>query len=230
VPPIERPSPTIEDYLGAIYTLARDQQPVYGRRLAEWMEVSPPTVTVTIQRMVRDGWVIMEPDKTIHLTDAGRVAAASLVRRHMLTELLLARVLNVPWSQVHAEADRLEHGLSAETAARVAALLDGTFEDGTIACPHGNPLPGQEDEIGQSFPLTDVPLDSEYVLCRVHEEAERDSVAMALLEEHGLLPGTRLWLRPNTTEDTDGAILLAANGVDISLTHNIARCLWVREA
>ena len=73
----ERPTPTVEDYLGVIYTLARDGQPAIGRRLAEWMEVSPPTVTATVQRMVRDGWVIMAEDKSIHLTEAGRKAAAS---------------------------------------------------------------------------------------------------------------------------------------------------------
>lgn len=90
------PTPTVEDYLGAIYTLARDREPVIGRKLASWMEVSPPTVTATIQRMARDGWVVMHDDKTIHLTNAGLEMAASVVRRHMLTELLLARVLGCP--------------------------------------------------------------------------------------------------------------------------------------
>ena len=117
----ERPTPTIEDYLGVIYTLERDGEPVIGARLAEWLEVSPPTVTATVKRMIRDGWVVMSDTKEIHLTTTGRQAARSLLRRHMLTELLLARMLDVPWSQVHQEADAMEHTISPETVERLEA-------------------------------------------------------------------------------------------------------------
>ena len=111
----ERPTPTIEDYLGVVYTLERDGEAVIGARLAEWLEVSPPTVTATVKRMVRDGWVIMDGSKEIRLTPSGRAAAQSVLRRHMLAELLLARMLGVPWSQVHQEADAMEHTISSET-------------------------------------------------------------------------------------------------------------------
>jgi len=225
----ERPSPTIEDYLGVIYTLLRDSQPVYGRRLAEWMEVSPPTVTATLQRMVRDGWVLMGQDKTVRLTEEGSVAAASVVRRHMLTELLLARVLNVPWSEVHGEADRLEHGLSSETASRVAELLDGAFADGTVACPHGNPLPGQEARVGASRPLTEVSPGREYVLLRIHEEAERDSATLALLEAQHLLPGARLTVLGPEPPSGSGLIAVLVGGERVVLEGAVARCLWLQD-
>ncbi|GAH40540.1 unnamed protein product, partial [marine sediment metagenome] len=113
---VQRPSQTIENYLGVIYTLSRDGETVIGRKLADWLEVSPPTVTATLQRMIRDGWVTMSDDKSIRLTEGGREAATSVIRRHMLTELLLARILGVPWSKVHEEADRMAHGVSAEIA------------------------------------------------------------------------------------------------------------------
>jgi DtxR family transcriptional regulator, Mn-dependent transcriptional regulator len=218
-----RPTPTIEDYLGAIYTLDRDGQAVIGRRLAEWMEVSPPTVTVTIQRMVRDGWVVMDADKTIHLTDAGRQAAASVLRRHMLTELLLARVLNVPWSQVHAEAHQLEHGLSADTAARVEDLLEGM-----IVCPHGNPLPGEEDRVSDWIPLLEAEAGREYELARVHEEVERNGAMLAYLEAHGLVPGATLILLSAEAQDDD-LILLSVEGITVSVSRLVGRCLWVKE-
>jgi DtxR family transcriptional regulator, Mn-dependent transcriptional regulator len=221
--PQERPSPTIEDYLGVIYTLSRDNEQVIGRRLADWMEVSPPTVTVTIQRMVRDGWVTMDADKTIHLTDAGRRAAASVLRRHMLTELLLARVLNVPWSQVHAEADRLEHGMSADTAARVADLLADM-----VVCPHGNPLPGQESQVSTWQPLLEAVPGREYLLARVHEEMERDGVAMTYLEEQGLVPGVHLAIAMD--DAAAGQVTLRVGDRTVVLDHLVARCLWVKEA
>ncbi|MCD6520888.1 MAG: metal-dependent transcriptional regulator [Anaerolineae bacterium] len=164
---VRRPTPTIEDYLGAIYTLSRDGQPVIGRRLAEWLEVSPPTVTATIQRMIRDGWITQAKDKSIHLTPAGLRAAISVVRRHMLTELLLARVLGVSWSKVHEEADRLEHGFSSETTERVAEIVQDSS-----TCPHGNPLPGHEHLVEAMVPLLEAEIGEEYILARVHEGIE----------------------------------------------------------
>ena len=182
-----RPTPTVEDYLGVIYVLNRDGETVIGRKLAEWMEVSPPTVTATVQRMVRDGWVTMADDKSIHLTDAGRKAAASVVRRHMLTELLLARVLGVPWSRVHEEAHKLEHNLTAETTARVAEVVSES-----AVCPHGNPLPGFEAVTEELVPLLAAEPGQRYVLARVHEEIERDPRVMAFLEERCLVPGAEI--------------------------------------
>ena len=179
-----RPTPTVEDYLGIIYTLERDGEAVIGARLAEWLEVSPPTVTATIKRMIRDGWVTMDAAKEIHLTPAGRTAAQSVLRRHMLAELLLARMLDVPWSQVHQEADAMEHTLSAETVARLEAKLDHPE-----TCPHGNPLPGHEGLLKQWIPLTETETGDRITIKRVHESAEENRELMRFLEEQGLIPG-----------------------------------------
>ena len=183
----QRPTPTIEDYLGVIYTLERDGEPVIGARLAEWLEVSPPTVTATVKRMIRDGWVVMDHSKEIHLTPAGRKAARSVLRRHMLAELLLARMLDVPWSQVHQEADALEHTLSPDTVERLAAKLEHPE-----ACPHGNPLPGYEDRLAGLLPLTKAQPGQHLVIRRVHESAEEQPELMAYLEQNGLLPGAEI--------------------------------------
>jgi DtxR family Mn-dependent transcriptional regulator len=183
----ERPTPTIEDYMGVIYTLERDGEPVIGARLAQWLEVSPPTVTATIKRMIRDGWVVMDDSKEIHLTPEGRTAARSVLRRHMLAELLLARVLDVPWSQVHQEADAMEHTLSPETVERLAAKLDHPE-----TCPHGNPLPGFEAQVAGLLPLTEARAGQTLVIRRVHESAEEQRELMSYLERHGLLPGAKV--------------------------------------
>jgi DtxR family Mn-dependent transcriptional regulator len=183
----KRPTPTIEDYLGVIYTLERDGEAVIGARLAEWLEVSPPTVTATVKRMIRDGWVVMEHTKEIQLTSAGRRAAKSVLRRHMLTELLLARMLGVPWSQVHQEADAMEHTISPETVERLAAKLDHPE-----TCPHGNPLPGYEDRLIGLGPLSEAQIGQQLVIRRVHESAEGNPDLMVYLEQHNLLPGTEV--------------------------------------
>jgi DtxR family Mn-dependent transcriptional regulator len=187
---VERPTPTIEDYLGVIYTLERDEETIIGARLAEWLEVSPPTVTATIKRMIRDGWVTMDPSKEIRLTPAGREAARSVLRRHMLAELLLARILDVPWSRVHQEADAMEHTISPETMERLAAKLDHPE-----TCPHGNPLPGYEDRLSGLFPLSETRPGQCLEIRRVHESAEEQPELMSFLERHGLIPGAEVIVR-----------------------------------
>jgi DtxR family Mn-dependent transcriptional regulator len=232
----ERPTPTVEDYLGVIYVLARDGQAVISRRLVEWMEVSPPTVTATVQRMVRDGWVTMAEDKSIHLTEAGRGAAASVVRRHMLTELLLARVLGVPWSRVHEEAHKLEHDFTAETTTRVAQVVSETS-----VCPHGNPLPGYEMLTDELTPLLEAEPGRRYILARVHEEVERDPQLMAFLEERCMVPGVEVEVIAvlpfnalGTTRCTqrvvpNAAITVHAAGHEVVLGLSVAAHLWVSE-
>ncbi len=181
---LERPSPTIEDYLGVIYTLARDGERVIGARLAESLDVSPPTVTATLRRMERDGWIAFGDDKAITLTEPGRVMAMSVIRRHMLTEWMLSRVLKLPLSELHREAHQIEHTLSPDVAER----LQSEMEDPRL-CPHGNPLPGFEGDVSQWQPLSNVPSGSEVVLQRIHEHLEGHYEQLAFLADNGLQPG-----------------------------------------
>jgi DtxR family Mn-dependent transcriptional regulator len=178
------PSPTVEDYLGAIYALERDGGRVIEAELALWLEVTPATVTGTIKRMMRDGWVTMCEHHEIVFTPEGRNAAKSLVRRHMLAEVMLARALGVEWSRVHQEADDMEHTLSEDTTGKLDAFLEYPS-----TCPHGNPLPKYEDLLDPLVALDRAEVDRSWVVARIDEEAEGDYELMAFLEGHGLVPG-----------------------------------------
>jgi DtxR family Mn-dependent transcriptional regulator len=183
----ERPSPTIEDYLGVIYTLARDGERVIGARLAESLDVSPPTVTATLRRMARDGWIILGKDKEIMLTEQGQGMAMSVIRRHMLTEWMLSRVLKLPLSELHREAHQIEHTLSSDVAER----LQSEMEDPRL-CPHGNPMPGFEGDVSQWQPLNQVAAGSEVILQRIHEHLEGQYEQLSFLEANGLEPGAHI--------------------------------------
>jgi len=179
-----RPTPTIEDYLAIIYVMERDGEAVIAARLAESLEVAPPTVTVTLKRMERDGWIANDPKKGIYLTMAGCQAASSVIRRHMLTEWMLARMLQVPWSRVHAEADQLEHSISDEIEDQMRANLDDPQ-----VCPHGNPLPGYEHIASNWLPLTTISPGEKTIIRRIHEIAEDNPELMQFLEINGMVPG-----------------------------------------
>lgn len=165
----------------------------------------------------------MDRDKSIHLTPTGREMAASVVRRHMLTELLLARVLSIPWSKVHGEADRLEHGLSAEAAAAVASMM----EDSRL-CPHGNPLPGNESLMEDLIPLLEAVPGRAYALARVREEVEHNPEIMAYLEAHCLVPGSTVVVLE--TLPFNETVSVQAGAVVAVLGYAVARSLWLAEA
>lgn len=187
MPEAERPSPTIEDYLGVIYTLARDGERVIGARLAESLDVSPPTVTATLKRMDRDGWIVLGEDKAIALTETGKAMAMSVIRRHMLTEWMLARVLKLPLSEIHREAHQIEHTLSPEVEER----LQSEMEDPRV-CPHGNPLPGFEDAVSQWQPLSQIEQGALVILQRIHENLEDQYEILSFLEANALHPGAEI--------------------------------------
>jgi len=177
-------SRTIEDYLSLIYVIERDGEPVIGARLAEYLQVSPPTVTNTLKRMVRDGLITMEENGT-HLTEAGWKAARRIMRKHMLTEWMMAPML--PWSKLHSEAHNLEHAISAEAENALYEELDRPQ-----TCPHGNPMPGSEKAVAAWVPLIDVPAGKQVVIRRVHELAEENVDLLLFLEGKGILVGEKV--------------------------------------
>jgi DtxR family transcriptional regulator, Mn-dependent transcriptional regulator len=179
-----RPTPTIEDYLAVIFVMERDEGEVIAARMAESLEVAPPTVTVTLKRMERDGWIATEKGKNIHLSEKGCEAASSVIRRHMLTEWMLARMLKVPWSRVHAEADQIEHTISDETETQMRTNLDDPQ-----LCPHGNPLPGYEHIVAGWLPLTGILPGEKIIIRRIHETAEENHELLDFLETNGIVPG-----------------------------------------
>ena len=174
-------SSTIEDYLSLIYVLERDSEPVVGTHLAGLLGVSPPTVTNTFKRMVRDGLIRMDEDGT-HLTELGWQSARTVMRRHMLMEWMMARML--PWSKLHSEAHHLEHAVSSMTE---AALMEELNHPQT--CPHGNPLPGCEQAVASWIRLTEIHQGETVTIRRVHELAEENALLLAFLEEKKVMPG-----------------------------------------
>ena len=104
----------------------------------------------------------------------------------MLTEWMLARMLKVPWSSLHAEADQIEHSISDEIETQMRLNLDDPQ-----LCPHGNPLPGYEYVAADWLPLTGIQPGEKIIIRRIHETAEDNHELMEFLEANGIIPGAR---------------------------------------
>ncbi len=181
-------SDVMEDYVKAIYVLQSEEgPPVSTSAIAEYLGKSAPSVTDMLGKLADRGLVDREPYKGVELTAEGEAVALEIVRHHRLLEAFLAEQLDYDWSEVHDEADALEHHISEEFERRVAeALGDPEFD------PHGDPIPSADlepIEEGSGPRLSDHVEGDRLVVTRV---SDRDEEELEYLAEAGITPGTEI--------------------------------------
>jgi DtxR family Mn-dependent transcriptional regulator len=134
-------SHAIEDYAKSIYSLQQraGDAAVSTNALAERCGVTPASASAMVKKLAERGLANHEPYHGVRLTAAGERLALEMLRHHRLLELYLAEHLDVPWDRVHEEADALEHVLSEDLEARIAAKLGNPTHD-----PHGDPIPDRD--------------------------------------------------------------------------------------
>src|ERR1700690_2680974 len=122
-----------EDYLKAILEAEGEGEQVISARLAQWLSVSAPAVTMALRRLKRDGLVSVRNDGRVQLTAEGRKIARRTAIRHHLIERMLHEIFGMEWYKVHDEAERLEHAVSSDFEAMLSRKLGRGRP-----CPHGN--------------------------------------------------------------------------------------------
>ncbi len=217
---VSRPTHTIEDYLMTMHVMERDFGEIVAARLAEMMGVAPATVTMTLRRMERDQWISGQSRREIHLTETGREAAHSVVRRHMLTEWLLVKIFKMPIFETHDEAHNIEHAISPKLEARMNEILGYPK-----LCPHGNPLPGYEALTKNWVLLTDIPVGVEIMIRRIHEFAEDNQDLLDFLSRHKIEPGKKA----KVIEDLpfNQTLTMDINGNSVTLGFAAAKYVFV---
>lgn len=216
----DRPTHTVEDYLMAMHVMDRDYGEIVAARLAEMLNVTPATVAVTFKRMARDHWITGRGRKGIHLTETGRAAADSVIRRHMLTEWLLVKLLRLPMALAHEEAHGIEHAISPVLEERLREALGDPK-----VCPHGNPFPGCESYTAGWVPLTELAAGQKGVLRRIHEFAEDDHEMLMFLLEQGVQPGQAAEVLDVLPVNQTVSILL--DGRVVTLGYQAARYVYL---
>jgi DtxR family Mn-dependent transcriptional regulator len=130
----------IEDYAKAIYAISAERDGlVLNGEVAQRLGVTPATATSMLKRLGDLGLVEYFPYKGASLTAAGEKVALEVIRHHRLIEAYLAEALGMPEDRVHEEAEVLEHYISEELEALIAAKLGEPRHD-----PHGTPIPGPD--------------------------------------------------------------------------------------
>jgi DtxR family Mn-dependent transcriptional regulator len=214
-------SPAVEDYAKAIYQLAEQcRGAVSTNALAERLGVTAASASGMLRKLDELGLVEHVPYKGVRLTDDGARLALEMLRHHRLLELYLAEALGVPWDRVHDEAEVLEHVLSEDLEALIAAKLGHPTRD-----PHGDPIPSADLVIAADATETLASLEpgAGGVLVRI---SDADPEMLRYLSERGIALGDAfevvdkqpfdgpLFVRFGATEHVLGGALAAAMRVE----------------
>jgi DtxR family transcriptional regulator, Mn-dependent transcriptional regulator len=215
------PTEVVGRYLEAIYYMEAEGETVRSARLADWLGVSRPTVTVALRRMTRDRMVRLNSRKEIELTDRGRETAAAIVRRHRIMERWLTDALGLDWVTADEEAARLEHAVSDLVEARLWERLGRP-----TSCPHGNPIPGYATVSPAEVRLSQLEQGAAATVSRISEVAEREAPALlGYLLERRLVPGSRVEV---TEVDHVGRTMhIQVRGSEVVLSHETGGRVWV---
>lgn len=209
-----------EDYLKAIWEMEQEEQVPISARLSEELGVTPPAVTAALKRMARNGYVRLGPRGRIQLTRKGSELAEHLMLRHNLAEKLLTEVLEMSWTHVHNEAEKLEHAISPE----LENLLLKYFGRESC-CPHGNPLFGGLARLRRRHgvrQLSAVRVGQRVEILRVFE---KDSRFLDHLDRLRLRVGTRLVVEHKDYDETVQALVA---GRTVHLSKNATERIWVK--
>jgi len=214
---------TVEDYLKCIL-MEEQREPgslVATGRIAELLHVAPGTVTAMIKTLADSGLLRYEPYSGVQLTHPGRQLAVHVLRRHRLVELFLVQVVGLDWSEVHDEAEQLEHAVSDRIIQRIDEMLGHPAVD-----PHGDPIPDAQGVVEEpDLPsLVHCPLGSPLRVARVRDQSAE---FLQLAEQRGLKLGTRLWV-VTRSEPTDTVDLELEDSRKLSLGFRAASKILVR--
>ncbi len=212
-------SASLEGYLEAIYILEHTGGAI-AARVAERLGVRAPSVSGALRRLEAQALLQTGGDRALRLTAEGRRLAEQVMRRHRVLERWLVESLGLDWSRAHAEAQRMEHSVSAEVVDRLYEALGRPD-----ACPHGNPIPGATGlpPYAGSATLDHAPAGGRVRIARIAEDAEEDADNLVTFERLGLRPGRRIQVLPRG----GGHVRFAAESGAAELKLELAAKVWV---
>ena len=207
----------VEDYLEEIKRLEEDGERITATVLARILEVSLPSASEMLKRLAAEGYLTREGHGTILLTPEGRRLAHTILRRHRLIECLLVQKLGMSWHEVHGEAHKIEHAISARVEEALAKALD--YPD---YCPHGHPI--CPVDLRATRRLTDLEAGESGVVAQISEVKEE---VFPYLDQMGVRPGALISIKD--VAPLEGPLTIEAEEGVSSLGRELAALVRVTE-
>lgn len=220
-------SDTVENYLKAVYSLEQRAEqsgaPVPAGEVASALGVTPGTATAMLRKLASGRLARYEKYGGVQLTAKGRRIALLVLRRHRIVETFLVRTLGFDWTDIHDEAERLEHAVSDKLVDRLDRFLGHPAVD-----PHGDPIPDRNGLIRavQLVPLASCPAGT---TARVGRVMDQSAEYLQFIDRSDLRPGTELTV--TAVENGAGTMTVALRGaIPVTLSHTAAQKILVEPA
>ena len=114
-----------EMYLESIYVLSQTGKPVRSVDVSEYLGYSKPSVSRAVGLLKKGGYILMDKDGSLTLTEAGRDTAEKIYARHTLISRVLI-ALGVSPETAAADACKIEHAISDESFDALKAYIEKT--------------------------------------------------------------------------------------------------------
>lgn len=190
---------TVEDYVKQVFLIQQDLKGDFAPmgRLSEALGITPGTTTTMVKALADAGLLHYEPRVGVKLTPDGKSLALGVLRRHRIAEAFLVEILGMDWSEVHEDAERLEHAISDKVLDRMDALLNRPTHD-----PHGDPIPALDGGIRKTSAahLAAIPAGATVRIVRILDQTP---AFLSYVREMDLIPGTAITvIEKNTVADS----------------------------
>lgn len=203
-----------EDYIKAIYELGGKENRIGTKDIAFALNVSPPSVSEMIKKLVKEGFLEYELYRGVKLTKKGSELAARIKKRHLLWEVFLVEKLAYAWEDVHEEAEVLEHITSPKLERHLDEYLGYPKH-----CPHGTPLEDDTYTI-EVKSLDKVLLGESTSISRLKDQKD----VLRFSESIGLNIGDKIKV---VNKNSDGIIEIKKDDLKISIEKDMARKIYV---
>jgi DtxR family transcriptional regulator, Mn-dependent transcriptional regulator len=117
-------TPSIEDYLEAIYVLDQADKGVRSVDVADKLRVAKPSVNRALKSLVEGGLIEQQRYSVIYLTDQGKEQARKILHRHTVIKSFLTDVLGLDDERADEEACKIEHVVCEDTVDRLSEHVD----------------------------------------------------------------------------------------------------------
>jgi DtxR family Mn-dependent transcriptional regulator len=122
--PADKLTPTMEDYLEAIYTLSLEKRAVRVKDIAKRLGVKMPTVTSMLKTLSDKGMIDHEKYEYLELTGKGSHIGSQIDHRHQVLKSFLIDILQINHDQADEDACKMEHAVSSATLERILVFME----------------------------------------------------------------------------------------------------------
>ncbi|MDT7829139.1 metal-dependent transcriptional regulator [Pricia sp. S334] len=209
-----------EDYIRTIYDLGRgSHRLVPTNAIAERMATTPASVTDMVKKLAQKNIVEHRMYRGVRLTEAGRSAALSILRKERLWEVFLVQKLELAMDTVPEIARQLKHVQNTTLIDKLEAHLDFP----TVA-PSGEPIPSREGEFKKSIKrlLSDLPVGASGI-CTATKDAS--TAFLNFLEKNRIAIGSPI--RILDKEQFDGSLGIQVGNREMRISERIAANLFI---